>query len=87
MKAITVFVLSMAVATSSFAYSHSTPKSEKSAHKQAKLADKKEDKKEKAALKAECKKHPNSAACKQDKRAFKAEERAENHKAKHAKKN
>ena len=53
MKAITVFVLSMAVATSSFAYSHSTPKSEKSAHKQAKLADKKEDKKEKAALKAE----------------------------------
>ena len=51
MKAITVFVLSMAVATSAFAYSHGTKVSPKHANKQAKLADKREDKAEKAALK------------------------------------
>ena len=51
MKAITVFVLSMAVATSTFAYSHGTKVSAKHANKQTKLTDKREDKAEKAALK------------------------------------
>ena len=81
MKAITVFVLSMAVATSTFAYSHGTKVSAKHATNQAKLADKQKDKAEKARLKMECKDN-KSAACKQAKRDFKAEEKAEKRNAK-----
>lgn len=80
MRAITVFVLSMAVATSAFGYGKDA-KLPKSAHKQAKLADKQEDKGEKAQLKAYCRDH-SKAQCKQAKRSFKAEEKAENGKAK-----
>jgi hypothetical protein len=80
MKAITVFVLSMAVATSAFGYGKEA-KVPKSAHKQAKLADKREDKAEKADLKAYCRDH-SKAQCKSAKHDFKAEEKAENHKAK-----
>ena len=81
MKAITVFVLSMAVATSAFAYSHGTKVSPKHANKQAKLADKREDKAETADLKAYCRDH-SKAQCKQEKRSFKAEEKAEKRNAK-----
>ena len=77
MKAITVFVLAMAVATSAFGYDHGAPKPAKSAHKQAKLA----DKAEKADLKAYCRDH-SKADCKQAKRAFKTEEKADKGKAK-----
>jgi hypothetical protein len=84
MKALTVFVLAMAVATSAFGYG-GAPKHGKSAHKQAKLADKREDKTEKADLKAYCRDH-SKAQCKQAKRSFKAEGKAENGNAKPVKK-
>ena len=78
MKAITTFVLAMAVATSAFGYGKAA-KAPKPEHKQAKLADKQEDKAEKRDLKAYCKNH-TKAQCKQAKRSFKAEEKAENKK-------
>lgn len=79
MKAITVCVLAMAMASSAFGYGKEA-KVPKSAHKQAKLADKQEDKTEKADLKAYCRDH-SKAQCKQAKHNFKAEEKAENGKA------
>lgn len=76
MKAITTFVLAIAVATSAFGYGKEG-KAPKLSHKQAKLADKQEDKTEKAQLKAYCKDH-SKVQCKEAKRSFKAEEKAKN---------
>ena len=87
-RTLTVFLLSVGLAISAFGSGAGTkaPKPNKFAHKQAKLADKQEGKSEKAALKAECKNNHKSAACKQAKRDFKAEEKAEKQQAKAARK-
>ena len=71
MKPIATFALAMAMATSAFACGK-TPKP----HNHARFADKHEDKAEKRDLKAYCRNH-TKAECKQAKRNFKAEEKAE----------
>ena len=82
-RTLMVGLLSLGLAISAFGSGAGTkaPKHNKFAQKQAKLADKQEDKSEKGALKAECKNN-KSAACKQAKRDFKAEEKAEKQTAK-----